>query len=84
MAGEPLGPPGRGGSRQRGGHPGTIDAWRVGRGKSKQWLYLFTTLTMAASDVVELYGKRWIVETDLRSLKQTVRLQRLAVHSPST
>ena len=32
--------------------------------------------------MVTLYGKRWNVETDLRSLKQTVRLQRIAVQSP--
>ena len=53
----------------------------MGRGKSKQWLYLFTTLPLPAQEVVALYGKRWNVETDLRSLKQTVRLQRLSVHS---
>ena len=60
---------------------GRLIAWRVGRGKSKQWLYLFTTLTMPAAEVVALYGKRWNVETDLRSLKKTVRLQRLPVQS---
>lgn len=60
---------------------GRLIAWRVGRGKSLQWLYLFTTLTISAAAVVALYGKRWNVETDLRSLKQTVRLQRLAVQS---
>jgi hypothetical protein len=31
--------------------------------------------------VVELYGRRWNIETDLRSLKQTVRLQRITVQS---
>jgi len=60
---------------------GRLVAWRVGRGKSKQWLYLFTTVTLPAQQVVDLYGKRWNVETDLRSLKQTVRLQRIAVQS---
>lgn len=60
---------------------GRLVAWRVGRGKSKQWLYLFTTLTISANQVVDLYGKRWNVETDLRSLKQTVRLQRISVQS---
>jgi hypothetical protein len=60
---------------------GRLIAWRVGRGKSKQWLYLFTTLMIPASEVVDFYGKRWNVETDLRSLKQTVRLQRLSVQS---
>jgi hypothetical protein len=60
---------------------GRLVAWRVGRGKSKQWLYLFTTLAIPAIEVVNLYAKRWNVETDLRSLKQTVRLQRLSVQS---
>jgi len=60
---------------------GRLIAWRVGRGRSKQWLFLFTTLTSAAQEVVDLYGKRWNVETDLRSLKQTVRLQRISVQS---
>jgi hypothetical protein len=60
---------------------GRLIAWRVGRGKGKDWLYLFTTLNWLASEVVALYGKRWNIETDLRSLKQTVRLERLEVHS---
>jgi putative transposase len=60
---------------------GRLVVWRVGRGKSKQWLYLFTTLTIAPDEVVALYGKRWHIETDLRSLKQTVRLNRLSVQS---
>jgi hypothetical protein len=60
---------------------GRLIAWRVGRGKHQQWLYLFTTLTAPAEQVVEWYGKRWRIETDLRSLKQTVRLSQLQVHS---
>jgi hypothetical protein len=60
---------------------GRLIAWQVGRGKRKQWLYLFTTLALPAKEVVELYGRRWHIETDLRSLKQTVRLQRIAVQS---
>jgi hypothetical protein len=60
---------------------GRLIAWRVGRGKHKQWLYLFTTLSLPAGEVVALYGRRWNIETDLRSLKQTIRLQRIAVHS---
>jgi len=60
---------------------GRLIAWRIGRGKSKQWLYLFTTLLLAAEEVVDLYGKRWCIETDLRSLKQTVRLNHLSVQS---
>jgi hypothetical protein len=60
---------------------GRLIAWRAGRGKHKQWLYLFTTLSLPAEEVVELYGRRWRIETDLRSLKQTVRLQRISAHS---
>jgi hypothetical protein len=60
---------------------GRLIAWRVGRGKHKQWLYLFTTLSLPAAEVVELYGRRWNIETDLRSLKQTVRLKRITVQS---
>ena len=56
-------------------------AQQVGRGKHKQWLYLFTTLALPAKQIVACYGKRWRIETDLRSLKQTVRLQRLSVQS---
>jgi hypothetical protein len=44
-------------------------------------LYLFTTLTEPAAEVLRLYGLRWNIEIDLRSLKQTVRLHRLTVKS---
>lgn len=60
---------------------GRLIARRVGRGKHKQWLYLFTTTSMPAAEVVALYGRRWRIETDLRSLKQTVRLYRICAHS---
>jgi hypothetical protein len=60
---------------------GRLIAWRVGRGKHKQWLYLFTTTSLPAEEVVALYGRRWRIETDLRSLKQTVHLYRLSAHS---
>jgi len=38
-------------------------------------LYLFTTLQLTVQQLVQLYGQRWNVETDLRSLKRTVDLQ---------
>lgn len=44
-------------------------------------LYLFTTLPLSADKIVELYGRRWNIETDLRSLKQTVRLGHLRSQS---
>jgi putative transposase len=58
---------------------GRLIAWRVGRGKSKMWLYLFTDLDLPAQQLVDLYGHRGNIETDLRSLKQTVRLHQIAV-----
>jgi hypothetical protein len=61
--------------------PGRLIAWRVGRGKHQQWLYLFTTSALPAEQVVELYGLRWRIETDLRSLKQTIGLHRIEAHS---
>jgi hypothetical protein len=60
---------------------GRLIAWRVGRGKHKQWLYLFTTTTLPVEEVVALYGRRWRIETDLRSLKQTAHLYRICAHS---
>lgn len=62
--------------------PGRLIAARVGRGKSKQWLYLFTTLSLPTEQVVALYGQRWTIETDLRSLKRTVQLHRISSQSP--
>jgi hypothetical protein len=44
-------------------------------------LYLFTTLGLAVEQLVQLYGQRWNVETDLRSLKRVVDLQVLRCHS---
>jgi len=45
-------------------------------------LYLFTTLDLEVKRLLQLYGDRWDVETDLRSLKQTLRLQTLRCESP--
>ncbi|MGH9695159.1 MAG: IS4 family transposase [Bryobacteraceae bacterium] len=60
---------------------GRLIAVRVGRGKSKMWLYLFTTQPSPAAEVVAIYGQRWNIETDLRSLKRTVQLQQLRSRS---
>jgi hypothetical protein len=40
-------------------------------------LYLFTTMDLPAEEILGMYKLRWNVETDLRSLKRTVGLQRL-------
>jgi len=61
---------------------GRLIAARVGRGKSKQWLYLFTTLDLPGEEILQLYQRRWNIETDLRSLKRTVRLHHISAHSP--
>jgi Transposase DDE domain len=50
------------------------------RGKTIQ-LYFFTTLELPPEQIAELYGYRWNIETDLRSLKQTLHLQSLASRS---
>jgi hypothetical protein len=44
-------------------------------GSVTELLYLFTTLTLPAPQILELYRCRWNIETDLRSLKTTIRLQ---------
>jgi len=49
----------------------------------RQKLYLFTTLDLPAEEILNLYGYRWNIETDLRSLKREVRLHMLDVQSPA-
>ena len=53
----------------------------VRKGKVIQ-LYLVTTLDLAVEQMVELYGLRWNIELDLRSLKQTVHLHSLRARTP--
>lgn len=60
---------------------GRMIAARVGRGKHKLWIYLFTTATLSTEEIIQLYGRRWQIETDLRSLKQTLGLCRVSAHS---
>jgi hypothetical protein len=50
-------------------------------GAREPLLCLFTTLESPAPAVASLYELRWNVETDLRSLKQTLRLQMLTSKS---
>ncbi len=45
------------------------------------FLYFFTTLDLPPEALSALYRRRWNVETDLRSIKQTVRLQQLSIRS---
>jgi hypothetical protein len=50
------------------------------RGQTIQ-LYFFTSLELPPEQIVTLYGYRWNIETDLRSLKQTVHLHSLTARS---
>jgi len=61
---------------------GRLIAVQVGRGRARQWLYLFTTSSLSTEEVVALYGQRWNIETDLRSLKRTVQLHHIHARSP--
>jgi len=45
-------------------------------------LCLFTTLQTDQDGVLELYGQRWNIETDLRSLKSTLQLDQLSCATP--
>ncbi len=45
----------------------------------RQPLYLFTTWEASREEIFESYGLRWNIETDLRTLKRTVRLHRVVV-----
>lgn len=45
-------------------------------------LALFTTLEDPADDLIPVYGKRWNIETDLRSLKGSLPLEQLTCTSP--
>ena len=47
----------------------------------KQKLYFFTSLDLPAEQLMNLYGYRWNIETDLRSLKREVRLHMLTAQS---
>jgi hypothetical protein len=47
----------------------------------KQKLYFFTTLDLPIDKILELYGYRWNIETDLRWLKREVRLHTLTAQS---
>ncbi|MGA2114775.1 MAG: transposase [Bryobacteraceae bacterium] len=76
--------------RRQGGMPegacvaGRWIAARIGRGKSKAWLYLFTTVAPPREPLLAPYAKRWRIETDLRSLKRTIGLHHVAARNEST
>ena len=45
-------------------------------------LYLFTNLDLPAKTIVQIYAKRWNIETDLRSIKKTIHLEMLRCQTP--
>jgi putative transposase len=45
-------------------------------------LPFFTTLPSKVAEVYALYGQRWAIETDLRTLKSTLRLDQLTCVTP--
>jgi hypothetical protein len=45
-------------------------------------LALFTTLPSSAEQALDLYGERWNIETDLRTLKRTLALDQLTCSTP--
>ncbi len=49
----------------------------------KRKLYFFTSLDLPVDQILSLYGYRWNIETDLRSLKREVRLHMLTAQSPA-
>ena len=58
---------------------------RPDNGKAAFLLFLFTTLSAAEAsreDLLQIYGKRWNIELDLRTLKGTLQLEQLTCTSP--
>jgi hypothetical protein len=45
-------------------------------------LFLFTTLDRSPKEIVQIYAQRWNVETDLRTIKKTIRLEILRCQTP--
>ena len=52
-------------------------------GKSIELCLFTTSLTATEDELVDAYGKRWAIEVDLRTLKQTVALESTGVRSPA-
>ena len=52
------------------------------RGGKPFLLALFTSLELKEKKLLDLYGQRWKIETDLRTLKSTLRLDQLTSSTP--
>ena len=55
---------------------------RPNNGATPFMLYLFATVSAGQDEVLNLYGQRWNIETDLRSLKSTLELEQLSCTTP--
>ena len=55
---------------------------RPSNGGAAFLLAIFTTLPGSPKEVFALYGQRWRIETDLRTLKSTLRLDQLTCSTP--
>ncbi len=64
--------------------PGRLIAQQVqpSDGSKPFLLTLFTTLPDSDEEVIQLYGKRYSIELDLRTLKSTLQLEQLTSTSP--
>lgn len=51
-------------------------------GRAPLLLPFFTTLPSSVEEIYHLYGQRWLIETDLRTLKSTLRLDQLTCTTP--
>ena len=61
---------------------GRLLAFKVRDARGKfQKLYFFTTLDLRPDQILKVYGYRWRIETDLRSLKREVRLHMIDAKS---
>ena len=63
-------------------HGRLIVAHIQGEDGQKQPLYLFTSLEEPREELVELYRRRWDIELDIRSLKQTLGMHSLRSKTP--
>jgi hypothetical protein len=53
-----------------------------GNGAAPFLLALFTTLPDPVEEMQKLYGQRWNIETDLRTLKSQLRMDQLSCATP--
>lgn len=51
-------------------------------GQRAKRLFFFTTTALTVEQILDIYRRRWFIETDLRSMKQTLKLDRLYSKTP--